>query len=150
MRIPERNAQTLTGKRVVVPSDFTGARNAVLLTFHPSHFVLLPAWYAALRGILSECDPRTGFYILSLVAETGSLRQRLASWALRSEFSDSFIQEHTALMFCQRSTWQREAGLFALDDPVLAIATPTGEVQSMAVGGPSANVLPTLSAALRS
>lgn len=148
MRIPLRPATTLSGLTVRVPTDFTGARNAVYLAFHPSHFVIQPSWYAALKPVLSECAPNTGFYTLGLVTPAANWRQHLSAWALRLEIKDPFLREHTALMFCDRTAWQRESALFTLEEPVLAIATPDGDVLRINTGGPSKAALPGIAEAL--
>ncbi len=142
MRIPQRLATTLTGHDVTVPDAFTGSRNAVLFAFHPSHFVVQPSWHAALKPILSESPPNAGFYTLGLVTTAARWRQRLSAWALRLEVQDSFLQEHTALMFCERRAWQRDAQLFTLEEPVLVVATPDGDVMRMITGGPSSATIP--------
>ena len=150
MQIPQRQAITLDGLSVDVPGGFTGARNAVLLMFEPSHFVVLNAWRSALKPVISECDPASGFYAVAVTGSAGPWRQKLAAWALRLDVQDPFLREHTALVFTDVAAWQREAGLTTLAEPVLAIAAPDGATLETAGGSPTHANVGRLGAALRS
>lgn len=149
MRIPERQAITLEGQTVRVPTDFTGTYNAALFMFQPSHFVVLNAWRSALRGVLSECEPSTGFYAVALAGAAGPWRQKLAAWALRLDVNEPFLREHTALIFTDVKTWQREAAMYSIDEPLLVVTTPDGRVTKTAVGSPSRDIVTSISVGLK-
>ena len=146
MRIPSTPARTLSGLDVRVPDDFIGARNAVLFIFERNHLAAVPAWQAVLQAALA--DASAGFYILIPIDTAPAWRRPMTNWALRLEIADDAIFEDTAVLWCNRRRWRAAVGLPGFNEPLLAIASPDGDIHAIAPGLPNPAVTTRLISAL--
>lgn len=122
--IPEVKAETLNKAKVVVPKNFTAARNVLLFSFGRDMQASVDAWDAALAS--ARDGVATQVYNMPLIPNPGAIVRGFISGGMRSVYEDKAQRDRVIVLYVNEDTYFPALGVTAKSAPLIVVTDQTG------------------------
>jgi hypothetical protein len=95
---PPLQARNLNGRKLMLPADFAGARNVVVVAFRRWHQPLVDAWFPALEPLLAAY-PDLRAYELPMLASGYTLVRPFIDGGMASAIPNRAVRERTLTVY---------------------------------------------------
>ncbi|MSO99054.1 MAG: hypothetical protein EXR11_12690 [Rhodospirillaceae bacterium] len=130
--IPEVKAETLNKAKLVIPKDFTAARNILLFSFGRDMQPAVDAWDAAL--VPSRDGSGLQVYNMPLIPNPGAIVRGFISGGMRSVYKDKALRDRVIVLYVEEETYFPALGVTNKTAPLIVVTdkagTELGRVQS--------------------
>lgn len=144
---PTVNGSSLTRRKFVLPGDFEGELNVVLIAFKRGQQADVDSWTPHLRP-LTGSDSTLRVYELPVLPRTLTLMRSFIDGGMRGGIPDSAVRAATITMYINKTPFKRALAIPNEDSIVVVLTDRSGRLYWRANGPFRAPALEELEAAL--
>lgn len=147
MEFPPLNVRDLEGHDYVIPDELPGGPHVLILAFQRWHQSLVDEWTGPLEEIAKR-HPGTEIWEVPSISRGYRIFRGTIDGGMRGAIPDVDVRRHTLTSYTDLASLAKHLELESLDDIHLFVVGCDGTIHWRGQGGPTADALAGLEAAL--
>jgi len=133
MQFPAARGSNLDRDKLVLPQDFQGELNLVLIAFQQWHQAQVDSWIPFARQ-LEGSDPGVRYYELPVIRKLNALARTFINEGMRAGIPDPIARERTITLYVDKNEFRQALALPGEDDIYVLLLDRQGRVLWRAEG----------------
>jgi hypothetical protein len=134
MIFPRVIAKNLHRKQLVLPGDFQGQLNILLIPFFQWHQTKVDTWLPFLKSLENNL-PNIRYYELPTIQSKNVIAQTFINEGMRAGIPDQVARDRTITLFLDKNDFCRSLEITSEEDITIILVDRTGQVFWRNMGG---------------